>query len=188
MHVTAREEDGGTKAIQLLALQPGGRHPASSTREQGPPDGTGNCSLAKSEDAKGTAQVPPGLRDVTEARLEVSLRLAIAGPEKDVEPKVRGEAHRNPSPRPEETLLQDEQEANTSQLPEGPDPRREFPGAGVFRSESILEQGPPGAEASRGWNVQRQELTGFTQCQEASERTKAWGRIQTEEVRQEAAR
>ena len=59
----------------------------------------GECSLAKSKDAMVTPQVPPGLLDATEARLEASLRLAIPGSEKDVEPKDLGEAHCSPLPQ-----------------------------------------------------------------------------------------
>ena len=139
----------------------------------------GECPLAKSEDAKVTSQVPPGLLNISGARLEVFRRLASAGPGKDVEVKDLDKAHHNPSLRLEETLLQDEQEATASQPPEGPEPRREFPRAGVFRSGSSIEQEPIGSGASKGQIFRRQESTDAAQSQEEAERTKTWRSIQT---------
>ena len=47
--------------------------------------------------------------------------------------------------QPKGSQRQDRQEATASLPPEGPDPRRKPPGAGVFRGWSLLEKEPPGA-------------------------------------------
>ena len=104
-----REAAQKTKAWRRIQTEDNHQEAAGRTK-------AGECSLANSEDAMATPQVRPGLLDVTEARLEVSLRIDIAGPEKDGEPKDLGEAHCNPSPRPKETLLQDRQEATPVQF------------------------------------------------------------------------
>ena len=97
----------------------------------------GECPLAKSEDAKVTSQVPPGLLDISGARLEVFRRLASAGPGKDVEVKDLGKAITTPASGLRRLCCR------TSRRPLPASPRKDLNPAESFLGQESSEAGVP---------------------------------------------
>ena len=105
LKIGGRPPPSATTFLQEQERPEAGAYRSKSFQEPESPDETKRLSLSQHEDAKVLPQEPSSFLDTTDARLDVSLMLALGGPDTDVEPKALSESPITPLSQPKDAKV-----------------------------------------------------------------------------------